>query len=143
MILLYFVFRVILSAVISQPHLLSVSSGVVRGVWCYWTLLEARVGQTSRQTPRLNLTDKDPLPPPALQLQPHLLPVGAQPELHVVNLHCGLVCSVDINVHRGPGALWSWLAGQTGQSDDCFSERLSTSSSDYPLSHHVTLSFSL
>ena len=111
--------------------------------WYYWTLLEPGVGQTSRLAARPDLTDKDPLPPPPLQFQAQLRPLGASSDLDVVDLHRWLLGGVDVNIHRGPGALRGGLTGQTGQGDDCFSERLSASSSDYPLSHHVTLSFSL
>ena len=118
---------------------LTVSSVVVSLCWCYWTLLEAGVSQPSRQTARLDLTDEDSLPPPALQLQPQLQAVGAGSDLDVVDLHSRLVGCVDINVHRGPGALRGGLTGQTGQGDDCFSERLPTSSPDNSLSHNVAL----
>ena len=120
-----------------RPRLLSVSSQC----WCYWTLLEPRVSQTSRHTARLDLTDKDPLPPPALQLHAQLQAVGRGSDVDVVDLHSGLtgVCSVDIDVHRRPGALRGGLAGLAGQGDDCFSERLPATCPDDPLSHHVAL----
>ena len=122
---------------------LTVSSVVVSLCWCYWTLLEAGVSQPSRQTARLDLTDEDSLPPPALQLQPQLQAVGAGSDLDVVDLHSRLVGCVDINVHRGPGAGRAALTGEAGEGDDSFSERFPSTCPDDSLSHHVTLQFSL